>query len=103
MVLITVCVEMGKTSTDTSRMIVLTTLTMRTMGISMVTLANPLLGVNQDKIVNTIVVTIYRRKRKTVHQIEGEDLVQGLTYSSIQKRRWQTLKWYQWKQTWKFC
>ena len=75
MVLITVCVEMGKTSTDTSRMIVLTTLTMRTMGISMVTLANPPLGVNQDKIVNTIVVTLYRRRRKIVHQIEREDLL----------------------------
>ena len=87
MVLIKVCVEMGKTNIDTRRMIVLTTPIMRTIGTSMVTLTKLLLGVNKDKIVSIIVVTMYRRKRKTVHRTEVEDLVQGLTCSRIQKRR----------------
>ena len=87
MVLITVCVEMGKTNTDTRKMITLTTPTVRTIGTSMVTLTNLLLGVNQDKIVSILVMIIHKEKRKVVHQVEEEDLVQGSTCSRIQKRR----------------
>ena len=77
MVIIIVCVEMGKTNTETRKMMVLITPTGRTTDAIMVTMANLSLGINQDKIVSILVMTAHKVGRKGIHQVEEEDLVQG--------------------------
>ena len=76
MVIMMVCVKMGKTNTETRKVMEPTTLTGRTRDTIMVTMTSLSLDMNQDKIVKTLVVTAHRARRRGIHQVEGEDLAQ---------------------------
>ena len=75
-VIMIMCVKMGKTNTKTRIVMEPTIPTGRTRNTIMITSTSLLLDVNQDKIVKTLVMTTHRARRRGTHQVEGEDLDQ---------------------------